>query len=240
MEIHYVTFFTFDYPVSVSPELRKIHDMITITQPQIDAIRWAAERHVRSLKRSGKNDHEQVIKEIRGWIEALKNKKCQLSFLRLSNLLKMYPIKQLDISDFELKGDNAKLESMIQLVAQQTKTLNQIILKVHDARLLTNDFWGLDKLVNWLRVFERIDHFKLHYSRASTEMLELIASLPIKSLRVRADFEHFSLGRFIRTNKTIEHLEIPYTSRVLSRETLKALKENHTLKVSHFSYLVAD
>ena len=204
--------------------------MITITQPQIDAICWAAERHVRSLKRSG-SDHEQEIKEIRGWIEALKSKKCQLSFVRLGNLLKMYPIKQLEIN-FKLGCDHTHIELMIQLVAQQTETLNRMILDVSFA----HDFRGLDKLVNWLRTFDRIEAFTLKYHRVSTEALELIASLPIISFCVRNDYAQSSLTGFIRTNKKIEHLEIVSSSRYL----LKALKENRTLQVGPSSRLEAN
>ena len=203
--------------------------MITITQPQIDAIRWAAERHVRSLERSG-SDHEREIKEIQGWIEALENEKCQLSFLRLANLLKMYPIQILGIH-FELSCDNTQVKSMIQLVAQQTKTLDRLEFYVQDV-LYTKEFRKMDKLVNWLRVFERIDHFMFHCYVASTEVLELIASLPIKSLCVQTDYPQISLSSFIRTNKKIEHLEIVSPFTALSLETFEALKENRTLKVS--------
>ena len=204
----------------VSPGLLEIHVMITITQPQIEAICLAAERYVRSLRRSN-DDHEDEIKEIQGWIEALKNEKCQLSFLLLANLLKMYPIKQLDIN-FTSDSDYTKLESIIQLVAQQTKTLDRMILHVQDVHFTPGDFSGLDKLVNCLRVFKRIDHFEFNDYRASMEVFELIAGLPIISFCVRNECYPCSLGKFIRTNKTIEHLE---------------LFSYHTLKVSDFSHL---
>ena len=200
--------------------------MITITQPQIDAICWAAERHVRSLRRSG-SDHELEIKEIQGWLEALKNEKCQLSFIRLAHLLKMYPTKQLCIN-FTSDSDHTQLETIIQLLAQQTRTINRIDLKVHINARSIRDFRRLDILLNWLRVFERIDHFKLHYSRASMVVLELIASLPIHSLCVCTDFVPYSFISFICLSKTIEHLKIVTSCNDFP---LKALKENRTLKV---------
>ena len=208
--------------------------MITITQPQIDAICWAAERHVRSLRRSC-TDQEQEIKEIRGWIAALKCEKCQLSFVRLANLLKMYPIKQLRIDFFKYRSDYTQLESVIRLVVQQTKTLERIFLNANSF-CFDHDFRGLDKLVSWLSVFERIDHFKFYYSSASTEALKLIASLPINSLCFCTDHERLLFSSFIRANKTIEHLELFSYYNHLPSETLEALKENRTLKVGHFSH----
>ena len=208
--------------------------MITITQPQINAICWAAERHMRSLRRSG-DDHEEEIKEIRGWIEALKNEKCQLSFLHLANLLKMYPTKELDIKCIR-NCNNTEIESMIKLVAQQTKTLDRIVLNVNNARF-TNDFSELDKLVNLLSVFDRIKHFTFEFYSASTEVLELIASLPINSLRFCTYCTQSPLSGFIRRNKMIENLEIVAPSHhLLPKEILEALKENRTLKVSQFSH----
>ena len=208
--------------------------MITITQPQIDAICWAAERHVRSLKRSG-SDHEREIKEIQGCIEALKGRwPCELSFIRLANLLKMYPIKQLEIN-VKLGGDNTKIQTLIQLVSQQTKTLHRIVLNVENAQF-TNDFRGLDKLVNWLSVFERIEHFTFDFYFVSTKVLEMITSLQINSLFLQTEVDPSTICSFIRTNKSIEYLEIVSPYKGLPSETLKALKENQTLKVSHFSH----
>ena len=212
-----------------SPGLRKIHDMITITQPQIEAICWAAERHVRSLKRSGSDDHEHEINEIQGWIEALDGEyPCEMSFVRLANLLKMYPIKQLEIQ-LTPGRDNTEIQTMIQLVAQQTKTLNRLDLNVHNV-------CGLKKLLNWLSVFDHIEHCTFTHHRDSTEVLELIASLPINSLCITSAYGACSLSSFIRTNKTIEHLELFSYYNCLPSETLEALKENRTLKVGHFSH----
>ena len=203
--------------------------MITITQPQIDAICWAAERHVRSLKRSG-SDHEQEIKEIRGWIEALKGREsCELSFLRLTHLLGLFKLKEFRITDKDISTaeERSRMKMVVEELAKRTERLDQVICEANN--LLPN---GID-IIQSLKRLKSIGTFCFDRTRVGFKILALVATLPIQRLRTFSDWVEQDVIMFIRENNTVQNLEIrPYFGHVLPGDTFnEALQANRTLKV---------
>ena len=189
---------------------------------------------MRSLKRSD-SDHKREIKEIREWIEALSIENCELSFLRLSNLLGLFKPKEFLISDNDISTaeERSKLKMIIKELAKRTEHLDQVFYAAEPKYLLPKE----SDIIESLKEFKTIEKFRFDTMRVGFKMLELVATLPIQRLCTFSDSVEQDVIRFIRENNTIEHLEIrQHIIHMLPSTLIDALLVNRTLKVCLLFY----
>ena len=216
--------------------------MITIHSYQIETISWAAERHVRRLKRNQVNNSEQ-IDQIHGWLASVKERQCFLAYLRLLNTLDLFKNKQFDIDVSLLRQNMYYFELLIEELGRHTQHLDRLVFCDRQERCFFSSkveyrIEDVESIVKWLGVLKSIDTVVVEVP-AKIKVLELLARLPVKTLCVSSYVEK-DLVNFIRANQTIESLKVGdgnYHFHV-SCDFVKALEENKALKVLFLSIFI--
>ena len=202
--------------------------MITITQPQIETISFATERYLRKLRRNKSQDSTEY-KQIEEWLRALKFEKCELSFLRLSNLLDLFKVGKISIAynDISTAEMRSRLKMIIEELAKRTEHLDRVLCVTRFLLPKESD------IIESLKHFKGIGTFSFGFVPVNFEILGLVATLPIQRLRVNPGGVEQDVIRFIRENDTIENLEIlPFSAEVLPCSILiEALRLNRRLIV---------
>jgi hypothetical protein len=204
--------------------------MMTSYDIQRETVARATKRYITALRKASPID-EQHIESVQTWLKELEEESDLLSFLKLCNLLKIYKIRKITVS--ELCSDCMPI---FEELARHTDTLDEITVTEEELTLTV-----FKEFIQTLKLFKLIKliRFSGFWSmRLTTDFLNLLSEAPIRSLSMRADGVFRDVAQLIGTDATFKEMYLQFREQYIDiSELICMLKRNKALKVGSITLL---
>ena len=204
--------------------------MITFGSEHVDTICRAGRQLIRRHEKLKPEGYEAIVEEINRDMATLQSGYDPYLFLHIVNSLELYRVRKLDLfmSDWII-DDIEYHKAILEQLARNTNELTKVYISATD----DSRYVGVETVFEALRKFQRIQRMVLSDSDSVLNHLDLFASLPIRSLKLRTCNLKQLVFRLIRMNSMIEEINVltyGWDQNTI-KDCMRALSVNTNLKV---------